>query len=59
MTEQPEVGDIWVWRGIEHYLLLQKEKYSPNVYTAIYLQEGVIIESVSVDPKDTAWTKYA
>jgi hypothetical protein len=59
MIEQPEVGDIWVWRGLEHYLLLEREQISYNVFTAIYLQEGELMVNVPIDPKDPTWTKYA
>lgn len=55
--DYPQVGDIWVWRGIEHYLLLQKVEYAPFTFNTIYLEEGIYMEEVPIDPRDYSWLK--
>jgi len=55
--DYPEVGDIWVWRGIEHYLLLRKVEYNSFTFNAIYLEEGTYMDDVPIDPRDFSWMK--
>lgn len=55
--DYPKIGDIWAWHNIEHYLLLEKVKYAPLTFNVIYLEEGVYMEDLPINPKDFSWFK--
>lgn len=59
MRPKPQIGDIWAWEGVEHYLILNRCNDSRVVFEVLRLEDGFKLNRMPIVITGTSPEKIA